>query len=707
MPTCPTCNGRFEQATFCPKDGTALIPDGEPVKSLVGQVIGRYRLIKLLGAGGMGEVYVGDHVSITKKVAVKLLHPEISTNREAVIRFEQEAKSASSIGHDNIVRIDDFDRTADGRVYLCMEFLQGESLSEAMAARGGIDPMRALVVMIQVCNGLGAAHAKGIIHRDMKPENVFLVRRSDGGEVAKILDFGIAKVKGTDNNDSLTKTGTVFGTPHYMSPEQALGQKLDHRADIYSVGVMLFEIFTGQVPFKAESFMGILSQHITKPAPRPSSMAAGRTIPKPIEDIILKAMAKEADGRFSTMSELGTALKAVLDDAVRSGVPLPAGVGASVNAGLALPTAVDGVAPAPDALPTMASRPIAQAAAAGYQPTMASVSPQQGQMAPPYQPTMASAPGAVVAGGVAAAAPGAPPPLAPSGTSEVIPKTMFATGSGAAATAAGAGVPTPMPMPTPIKSTKKKSNTGLIIGIVGGVVLLLGGGAVAAVVFWDKIVGDDSGGTAAVKSGSGSGTGSAAAGTGTGTGAVAPAKPDMTKVAVADPAKDGGQVEPKVEPKDEPKVEPKDEPKVEPKDEPKVEPKDEPKIEPKGIAKKKKGEKKAVEAKVEAKVEPKVIAKKKVEPKVVEECCKIRVDSIPSDAAVIINGRPSGARTPWVKKFDRNERVSVTFAKGGYLDTAVSFTANENGTKKFKLKRRNLLGIPEGNPGAPGSDPFR
>jgi serine/threonine-protein kinase len=267
MPICPTCNGRFEGATFCPKDGTALVPDGEPVKSLVGQVIGRYRLTKLLGAGGMGEVYIGEHVSITKKVAVKLLHPEISTNREAVIRFEQEAKSASSIGHDNIVRIDDFDHTPDGRVYLLMEFLQGESLSEAMAARGGIDPMRALVVMIQVCNGLGAAHAKGIIHRDMKPENVFLTRRSDGGEVAKILDFGIAKVKGTDNNDSLTKTGTVFGTPHYMSPEQALGQKLDHRADIYSVGVMLFEIFTGQVPFKAESFMGILSQHITKPAP--------------------------------------------------------------------------------------------------------------------------------------------------------------------------------------------------------------------------------------------------------------------------------------------------------------------------------------------------------------------------------------------------------------------------------------------------------
>jgi len=191
MPLCPTCNGRYEEgATFCPKDGTPLLPDGEQgQQSLVGQVIGgRYRLTKLLGRGGMGEVYSGEHVHITKKVAVKLLHPEIGSNQEALIRFRQEAQSASSIGHDNIVIIDDFGQMDDGRVYLCMEFLQGESLNEAMQAPGGLDPVRALDVMLQVCDGLASAHAKGIIHRDMKPENCFRIRRGGNDDFIKITD---------------------------------------------------------------------------------------------------------------------------------------------------------------------------------------------------------------------------------------------------------------------------------------------------------------------------------------------------------------------------------------------------------------------------------------------------------------------------------------------------------------------------------------
>ena len=273
MLLCPTCNGRFGEGKYCPKDGTTLLPEGEEAQTLEGQVIGgRYRLKRLLGQGGMGEVYEGEHIHITKRVAVKLLHPEISGDPEALVRFRQEAQSASSIGHENIVTIDDFGTMEDGRVYLTMEFLKGLSLAEAMLPPNSLTMVEALDVLLQVGDGLAAAHVKGIVHRDMKPENIFLTARTDGSTSVKILDFGIAKVSGTDRNESLTKTGTVFGTPHYMSPEQALGQKLDHRADIYSMGVILFELVTGQVPFRAESFMGILSQHITKPPPEPSTL---------------------------------------------------------------------------------------------------------------------------------------------------------------------------------------------------------------------------------------------------------------------------------------------------------------------------------------------------------------------------------------------------------------------------------------------------
>ncbi len=314
MPRCPACNGYFEKGTFCPKDGSALIDDGEQPDSMLGQVVdGRYRLKLLLGRGGMGEVFAAEHVRITKKVAIKFLHPDICASQEAVARFQQEAQAASSIGHENIVTIDDFGVLEDGRGYLCMEFLEGQSLSEAMVAPEGMDPARSLRIMIQICDGLAAAHAKGIVHRDMKPENCFLTRRPDGSELVKILDFGIAKSIGAGEKN-LTKTGAIFGTPHYMSPEQALGDhsKLDHRADIYAVGIMMFELFTGEVPFKAESFMGILSHHITTQPPVPSSISSSRQISEAVDRLILKAIAKEPEDRFVDMTHMRNELASVL-----------------------------------------------------------------------------------------------------------------------------------------------------------------------------------------------------------------------------------------------------------------------------------------------------------------------------------------------------------------------------------------------------------
>jgi tRNA A-37 threonylcarbamoyl transferase component Bud32 len=445
MPYCPTCNGRFNEGTFCPKDGTALLPDGEQKQTMIGQVIGgRYRLSKLLGQGGMGEVYLAQHIHITKKVAVKLLHPEIGSNQEAVARFRQEAQSASSIGHDNIVTIDDFGTMPDGRVYLCMEFLQGQAMSDLMQAPGGLDLATTIDLMSQVCDGLAVAHDKDIIHRDMKPENVFVTRRSDGSLLAKILDFGIAKVTGNEGNENLTKTGTVFGTPHYMSPEQAMGQKVDARADVYSVGVMLFELTTGQVPFKAESFMGILSQHIVKPPPAPSSVNPNRRVPPSLEELILKAMSKEVDRRYANMREIRAALMEV-----RAGL----GLGPGTAPGLAMAAS--------------ASQPGGDASYAG---TMAAPS--------------GSIPG--TAGPLAAAA----------GSSQAaIPKTMIASArdvpvvAGAAAQVATQAKPKMASGPVPLQSVGgKKSRVGLIIGIVAAV-LVLGGGGAAAAIFWDDIVG--------------------------------------------------------------------------------------------------------------------------------------------------------------------------------------------------------------------------
>jgi serine/threonine protein kinase len=276
---------------------------------MVGQILdGRYRLVDKLGEGGMGEVYRAEHVHIEKRVAIKLLRNEILTNQEAVSRFRQEARSASSIGHKNIIAIEDFGQLPDGRIYLAMELLQGTPLSDLILTP--VSPERLVNIMIQTGHGLAAAHKKGIIHRDMKPENIFVTVTGDGDDVPKLLDFGIAKVSGADGNNHLTRTGTIFGTPFYMAPEQALGQNVDARADVYAMGVIMYETFCGAVPFQGESFMGILTQHITAEPKPPSRMAAehGKVIPPGIEEIILRAMRKDQEQRYQNMDELVQAL---------------------------------------------------------------------------------------------------------------------------------------------------------------------------------------------------------------------------------------------------------------------------------------------------------------------------------------------------------------------------------------------------------------
>ncbi len=344
---CPACNSRYgDEVAFCSRDGTPLVADPNAGKSdLAGMVLAdRYRVIRLMGEGGMGQVYEAQHVNINKRFAIKLLRPEIVSNPEAVARFRQEAWSASSIGHENIIEIDDFATLPSGAVYLAMEFLRGKALSERMRTPPPMRVDEALDVLLQVCRGLDAAHQKGIVHRDMKPENVFLAEKHNR-VIVKILDFGIAKVSGAEGSQSLTRTGTIFGTPHYMSPEQALGRALDHRSDIYSVGVIMYEAFTGRVPFEAESFMGILTKHITVQPTPPRQAAPDREIPDEMEAVILKAMTKEAADRYQSMAEVIADLTRVAEVLAPHVLTLPSGsISAQISS--AMPATSSGARPA-------------------------------------------------------------------------------------------------------------------------------------------------------------------------------------------------------------------------------------------------------------------------------------------------------------------------------------------------------------------------
>jgi serine/threonine-protein kinase len=446
---------RYEHGQFCAKDGTPLVADNsQKLKvDLVGRILAdRYRIMRLLGEGGMGQVYEAQHVNINKRFAIKLLRPEIVSNPEAVARFRQEAWSASSIGHENIIEIDDFATLPDGSVYLAMEFLDGMSLADKMRESTMIPVTDGLDISMQVSHGLGAAHDKGIIHRDMKPENIFVAVKRER-TLVKILDFGIAKVSGHEGQ-KMTRTGAIFGTPHYMSPEQALGKTLDHRSDIYSVGVIMYEVFTGRVPFEAESFMGILTKHIMAQAVPPRQMAPERDIPYEVESLIMRAMAKEPNDRIQTMHDLAAEIEGLLGQWAPD---------------LLLPRTSGGMAVA---------RPSGQLARTS-QPAFGAVHPSQPVLQRPPSGAFKTSPsGPVVVG---------------SGVRPIAP-TELAPGSAQMQVAKGLSGPMPVRSPTPLGGApalsdsvpyafppqKPRSNLGLWLGLLA--LLVVGGGAAAFVV---------------------------------------------------------------------------------------------------------------------------------------------------------------------------------------------------------------------------------
>jgi eukaryotic-like serine/threonine-protein kinase len=295
---------------------------------LIGKtLVGRYAIVKKLGEGGMGSVYLATHVVLEKQVALKVLHGEYARKADLVERFMQEAKAASRIRHENVIDISDFGITEEGLVFFAMELLKGHDLHEVVArARldGEVLPWdRSRHIFLQICSALAAAHAHGIVHRDLKPENVYLIEFLGRADFVKLLDFGIAKLAEADGGErKLTRTGMLFGTPEYMSPEQARGDKVDHRVDIYAMACILFQLITGRVPFEAENFMGVLSLHLTEPPPEIAPATLERCgAPAGLAAIVAKGLRKAREERWQTIEEMAAAIRAVDGVGVLAGDP--------------------------------------------------------------------------------------------------------------------------------------------------------------------------------------------------------------------------------------------------------------------------------------------------------------------------------------------------------------------------------------------------
>ncbi|HJX55193.1 MAG TPA: serine/threonine-protein kinase [Polyangia bacterium] len=281
---------------------------------MIGQRFGNYRATALLGEGGMGAVYLAEHPSIGRQVAIKVLRSELGHDEQALARFINEARAANSICHPNIIEILDSGITENGISYLVMELLRGESLTSRIRRRGRLPADEAVALVAQTASALGAAHAKGIVHRDLKPDNLFVVpdESKPGSEHIKVLDFGIAKLQtGGPGASVKTRTGALMGTPVYMSPEQCLGTKeVDWRSDIYSLGAILYELLTGRPPFISEGFGALLNMHLNQP-PRPPRQIEP-TIPPGLELAVLKMLAKKPEDRFQSMAEVQSALAAAI-----------------------------------------------------------------------------------------------------------------------------------------------------------------------------------------------------------------------------------------------------------------------------------------------------------------------------------------------------------------------------------------------------------
>ena len=302
---CPACGVRYPaEFKVCPRDATELVePDvGPGHDELVGTTLaGTYAIVRAIGAGGMGRVYEARHTRIgSKRFAVKVLHPELARHPEVLTRFQREAEAAAAITSPYVVGVYDVDRLPDGRPYLVADLLEGRELAEHLGEIGRMDVGTGVRIVRQVCRALAAAHERGVIHRDMKPENVFLTGDL-AWPTAKVLDFGISKL-GDAPGAALTKTGMIMGTPSYMAPEQARGEKVDARCDVYAVGALLYAVLTGHRPFDNDDPTATLAAVLTRDPIPPRTIDP--RIPEPLELVVQRAMAKRPAERYASMDEL-------------------------------------------------------------------------------------------------------------------------------------------------------------------------------------------------------------------------------------------------------------------------------------------------------------------------------------------------------------------------------------------------------------------
>jgi eukaryotic-like serine/threonine-protein kinase len=305
LKVCPHCGTEYETAArFCPADGTALRPKGSD--SLIGSVLAeRYHILKRIGEGGMGRVYLGEHVKMNRQCAIKVMSPSLVNDAESASRFAREASSAARIIHPNVAAVFDYGES-EGLVYLVMEYVDGEPLSRLLAREAPFALERAVEIARQIADGLGAAHELGIVHRDLKPDNILVTRSKSGREIAKVVDFGIAKAMQEGAGEALTRTGLVIGTPEFMSPEQLLGDPIDARSDLYALGCILHLMLTAAPAFDAPTREQMIKRRLSENPPHAQELDPG--IPDSIDRVIVKLLARTPDERYGSAAEVRDAL---------------------------------------------------------------------------------------------------------------------------------------------------------------------------------------------------------------------------------------------------------------------------------------------------------------------------------------------------------------------------------------------------------------